>query len=147
MPKGQRKSTTYPSQFIRLFLTVANEGKPITINNLENTRSAYTTLRARLNAFRYAYATEAREENNATKLAIVDQLYTVVLENPERDDQGKWYLRARVMDDRLAAKLDEFLPPQGTLASLEPNRPAPSEPPPQAQGERTISEIFGPGSE
>lgn len=123
------RASSYPPIYLQIFMRVAQTGKELVINNLaENRQTAYVSLRARMSAFRKAYADEAEASTgpNAEGMrAIAGELYAVTLCNPEQID-GKWSLVMRpkgykfieTLEDALRQHDEQMdLPPQDILPS------------------------------
>ena len=109
MNKRIIRSSSFPDSFLRLFHYVASTTKPITVNNLDNNKSAYINLRARLNEFRKAYHQEAVASGNPHLMELADSLYGVVCRDPKQVD-GKWELKLEHKNAEFGQALDDLLP-------------------------------------
>ena len=143
MKKPRRKSKTFPVQFMQLFMQVANTGKPVVINTLENRRAAYTTLRARMSEFRHAFLYEAQEENDTAKKHLADSLYAVTIQNPECID-GVWQCIIKSRDGDVGDKLDELINPSWatTPAAAKRAEPESKDEDKPSYGAMAIDELF-----
>lgn len=146
MNKRTIKSASFPPAFMRIFLHVANTQQTLVVDNLANTRAAYTTLRARLNEFRKAYHDEAVQENDRAKLEIAESMYGAICHNPEQVD-GKWRLVISHKHEALGKALDDILPetplappPESSTTTADPD--AITVPGGEAQT-KALDELFG----
>ena len=105
---AKRRSSSYPIQFHKLLIHVATTQKPLTIDNLENRKSAYTSFRARVNEYRKLYNDEAEQEGDTARIEISAMMYGVVLSDPQ-EIEGKWQCMVRPQGYELGRKLDELL--------------------------------------
>lgn len=105
----KRSSKSFPPTFQKLLLHVAHTGKHVDINNLGNKRSYYTSFRARVNEYRSAFRNEAILEQDELKIRLADDMYCVTLQNPQQDENGQWFCRVKVFDDRFGEAIAEKL--------------------------------------
>lgn len=104
---------TQPKQFARLLFHVADTQEEVIVNNLGNERKYYTSFRARINEFRRAFYDDALKSGDEDRIDRAKVLYSVTLEDPKQDENGKWFCRVRPKSLVFAQAIDELLPGDG----------------------------------
>ncbi len=140
-----RASASYPTQFAKLLLHVANTGESITIHTLGNERRFYTSFRARIHEFRRKYYDEAlADTKHPQKLANAELMYAVKLRNPKQV-KGQWCIEVCPKEDFYAHALDEVLPDEdfGLTSLTEDEEPKEDSSEEQETPIKAIKDVFG----
>ena len=137
-PKARRKANTYPPQFQKLFLHVAQTGETVIVNNLpRNQKAEYTSFRARLNAYRKAFYDEALISANAHQQEMAETMYAVTCCDPVCND-GKWEMKIMIKENKYSDAIEELIPDTASILG-EPSEEEDKE---ELVGGKTISELF-----
>jgi hypothetical protein len=114
--RTRRKSASFPKEFLHLLLHVADTSKTVKIEQLKpNVKATYTTFRARVNEFRKAYEVEARRGDPGRSLEIADKMYSVVLKDPVKDEEGIWHILVMPKESGFAAAIQAAIPESDVL--------------------------------
>lgn len=139
MGKIKRKANSYPPEFQRLFLHVAETQEPfeIILPN-EAGKGAYTSLRQNLNAFRARYREEITTAVQAQISHKMDGVTVRLLSGPWRLVlEPTDYKVAKVIAAQLPS-LDELTAPKVTIARPPQNKEE------QSAAESIVSKLFSP---
>lgn len=135
-----RKASSFPPQYLKLLLKVADTGETLIIDNLGDQKGKYNTLAQEVNKFRARYREEAETAIEKEISAKIDGVTLRV-----RNQEPPYHIIVEPTGEEFASALDSLLaedekPFAGETISAT-TRPSEQDPPSEA--ENVLGQLYG----